>query len=316
MDAGESLDREVIVERAEALRSWLGGLSLPGRTMGALNRELAGIIDNDPGGYIDGQRPLAGLTVAEFVAELGRPGAGAVGSVRSVGETAIRDLRAAVASPEGEAADGAPDATPEAWQEYTGGADEAQAPPVEVRNGAAKPRRPRARKAAPDAEPASATSANGVVGPGQIALAAELSNGASHDAPAADALAVLTAPKRRGRPPRQAAEAVAPAVVAEEAPAPKRRGRPPRQAAAEAAPAAVAEEAPAPKRRGRPPRQTFAPIAALAPVPAQPAAVAPAAVADPTLEQLARLWPSLHPQARRAVMLYTSTLLAEAPYFE
>lgn len=239
MDAGESLDREVVVERAEALRSWLAGLSLPGRTMGALNRELAGIIENDPGGYIDGRRPLAGLTVAEFVAELGRPGAGVVGSVRSVGETAIRDLRAAV-SP------GGPDAPPPGWQEYTGGADEA-APP-ESHNGAAKPRRPRARKPAPDAAPETGSLA------ATEQVAAELSNGVSPEAPAV------------------------------------------------------------PKRRGRPPRQALAPLAALAPVPAQPVAVAPAAPTDPTLEQLARLWPSLHPQARRAVVLYTSTLLAEAPY--
>ena len=37
---------------------------------------------------------------------------------------------------------------------------------------------------------------------------------------------------------------------------------------------------------------------------------APAA-ADPALGQLVRLWPTLHPQARRAVVLYASELLAE-----
>ncbi|NTU85181.1 MAG: hypothetical protein HGA45_38460 [Chloroflexales bacterium] len=41
---------------------------------------------------------------------------------------------------------------------------------------------------------------------------------------------------------------------------------------------------------------------------------APTRRADPALDQLVQIWPSLHPHARRAIVIYASTLLAEADY--
>lgn len=90
---------------------------------------------------------------------------------------------------------------------------------------------------------------------------------------------------------------------------------------------AVAAEpvvAEAPKRRGRP-RRTEAPVQPVVSSPATKAAPAPIAavenkgalkvsVADPVLAHVIQLWPSLHPQARRAVVIYASDLLAEARY--
>jgi hypothetical protein len=48
----------------------------------------------------------------------------------------------------------------------------------------------------------------------------------------------------------------------------------------------------------------------------EPGIAAPAACErdDPMLSQIARLWPSLHPHARRALVMYASTLWAEAAY--
>jgi hypothetical protein len=42
-----------------------------------------------------------------------------------------------------------------------------------------------------------------------------------------------------------------------------------------------------------------------------PAEPTPGEGDDQMLGQIARLWPALHPQARRAVVLYTSALWAE-----
>jgi hypothetical protein len=92
----EDLDRELIVERAEAVRFWLLGLGLSSRATSAIQQELGGIIDNDPGGYINGARPLAGLTVDDFIAELHKPNAGLVSKVRGVGTGILADLRAKV----------------------------------------------------------------------------------------------------------------------------------------------------------------------------------------------------------------------------
>jgi hypothetical protein len=213
MEVVEALDREVIVERAEALRSQFAGLRLSGRASGALERELQGIITNDPGNYIDGQRPLAGLTLEALISELHSPAAGAVGRVQGVGSAVITELRAAM--PTEQAAQAAPTLEASA-EDAAAPADEAQA-------------------AAPEAS---------------------------------------EAPRRRGRP--------------------KGSKNKPRSPVVEAAP--VAEAAPAP---------VVAPVAEAEPAPV--AAPAP----DAALAQLMRLWPELHPHARRALVLYAGTLLAE-----
>jgi hypothetical protein len=259
MDAGEALDQELIAERAEALRAWLAALPLP-RPIGPLERELAAILANDPGGYIDGQRPLAGLTVERFVAELAAPGAGAVGRVRGIGPGDLDELREALGAPAG--------ATP------------ADAPP-------APPTPPAAPFAPTDAAPADA------------APAAPAAPFAPTDAAPADAApAAPTAP-------------FAPTPPAPTPPTPRPRGRP-RRADAPPAPEGAPAQAPAPRPRGRP-RRADAPPAPAAPE-TPPAPAPPAADEDSALRQLRQLWPALHPHARRAVVLYASTLLAEAPH--
>lgn len=97
MDMTEAMDREVVVERAETVRLWLLGLNLSGRAADPLQRELGAIIDDDPGGYINGQRPLAGMSVADFIAELDRPGGGVVGRVKRINEAVLQELRTAIA---------------------------------------------------------------------------------------------------------------------------------------------------------------------------------------------------------------------------
>lgn len=280
MDVSEDLDREVIIERAEALRAWLAGFGFSGRTATALERELQGIIANDPGGYIHGQRPLAGYTVAEFVAALHSRNGGAVGQVKSVGDAVLKELRAAIP----------PDAAsvPEPEPEPV-----APVPAAEV-------------VAAPDAEPV-------VEAPAQKRRGRPKGSTSARKNGAASAGKNGTAPAPETQAPA-APEAEAPAPVAE--------------AVAEAPAAPVAEavaDAPAPKRRGRPKGSTSArksvapptgkPAASSAPAPTAPVGAAPAAPpagGDSALGQLVRLWPGLHPQARRAVVLYASELLAEA----
>jgi hypothetical protein len=207
MEVVEALDREVIVERAEALRIWLAGLGLSGRASGALERELQGITTNDPGNYIDGQRPLAGMTIEAMIGELHSPGAGAVGRVQGVGSAVITELRTAIPA-------------------------EQAAPMLD----------------APAAEAAPA-------GEGQTA-----------DPQASDA------PRRRGRP--------------------KGSKNKPRSPVA----APLAELVPVAKA---------VPVAEVAPV------TEAAPPSDAALAQLMRLWPELHPHARRALVLYAGTLLAE-----
>lgn len=221
MEVVEALDREVIVERAEVLRSQFAGLGLSGRASGALERELQGIITNDPGNYIDGQRPLAGVTLEALISELHSPGAGAVGRVQGVGSAVITELRAAM--------------------------------PTE------------------QAAPASPT----------LEVSEAFAEEDEEDAPADEAPAAAEAgeaPRRRGRP--------------------KGSKNKPRSPVAEAAPVVDA-----------PPAPVAAPVAEAAPTPV----VAPvaAAVPDAALAQLMRLWPELHPHARRALVLYAGTLLAE-----
>jgi hypothetical protein len=311
MDTNEALDREVIIERAEAVRSWLAGIALSNRATGALDRELAGIIADDPGGYINGRRPLAGLTIDDLIAELNLPNAGAVGQVRGVGDRIIADLRAAIA-PDGELGAATATAVLPPAQETAEAAlgngvvpDEgalaaqaaAEAPQAAAMPDAPQPaRRGRPRRKAP-AEPeiiaAQAQPAATAAPPTLLTPEADARNG---QPPAADQQAsgpqgtdlVTTAPAetvqrpRRGRPRK--VDMPAPAV-APPAAAPISRALAPR----------LAEAAPQPLQ-----------------VVAQPAPTLPLATADdPTLEQITRLWPTLHPQARRAVVLYVSMLLVE-----
>lgn len=226
MEAIEALDREVIIERAEAVRGWLGTLELSGRASGALERELGGIIADDPGDYIDGQRPLAGLTIDDFISELHSPGAGAVGRVQRVGSGVITELRAAIAAVTVDAPPAAP----------------------------AAPRQRRRRAPVP-------------------ATLIDV------DLPLAEAPEEVVAPA----PPPEA---------------PRRRGRP---------------KGSPNKPRVAPSQEQAPPVMAAAlPIskPAPRSEPAPAAT-DAALAQLLRLWPTLHPHARRAMVLYASTLIAE-----
>lgn len=261
MDVSESIDREVIVERAETVRDWLAGLSLSSRALGALQRELNGIIANDPGGYINGHRPLAGLTVNDVIAEVHSRNGGAVGRVKSVGDSVLAELRAAI-QPEG-----ALSAEPEA--SAAAAAPEAQAEPT-----------PAAADATPEEpEPAAA------VPPAELGEPAPASADATpEDEPGAAPAAVVAAPLEQAAPEG----------------APRRRGRPKGSKSTRPRAAPPATQAPRPE-------------------PAAPLAVAPEPVPavagdDPVLSQLTQLWPALHPQARRAIVLYAGTLLIEGAY--
>ena len=293
MDSNETLDRELIVERAEALRGWLAGFGLSGRAASAFERELEGIIANDPGAYINGQRPLAGLTVDDFVGELHRRNAGAVGRVKSVGDSILKELRAAIPPDTAVAAPARPPAEAPAGEA-------AAADPAPAKRRAGRPRgaSSRARNGATD-----------VPAPAEAPAEAPTA-----EAPAAEAPA---APRRRGRPKGSTAAA--------------RNGAAPSSATAgDAEPTAVAETAAPPaaeataseepprRRRGRPRRDAAQQLAgaerARPAAPARPAPAAPEAqsAGDVAFDQLARLWPALHPHGRRAVVLYASELLAEA----
>lgn len=260
MDVTATLDREVIIERAEAVRFWLLGFTLSNRATGAIQRELGAIIADDPGANRNGQRPLAGLTVADFVAELHSLNGGAIGRVKSVGDAVLRELRAAI--------------------------------PADIKLAPVTPE--------PKTPPPAVSVPQAMIAP------------AAPEAP--------PAPKRRGRPKgstraaRLAAEAPqrAPAAAPPGAAEPKRRpGRPPRAKApapnllALRTPAAGSNPGAASPLRAAPP-----PVATPAPTVAAP----PVSEADPALHQLVGLWPSLHPHARRAILLYTSTLLAETSH--
>jgi hypothetical protein len=278
MDVTDALDREVIIERAEAVRFWLLGFGLSNRATGAIQRELGAIIADDPGGYINGQRPLAGLTIADFINELHNPNGGAVGQVKSVGDAVLKELRAAipadtsVASPAPSAVVEPPQAEPEAPQ-------------------AAAPAEPRRR-----GRPKGSTKAakNGVAPPQASPVRSEeLSAAPIGDMPqAVEPVAVepvaAEAPRRRGRPRRS--EAFTPIQATARATNGTKPAASPIQAAQ--APAAT--------------RAVTAPVLARA--------TATASEADPSFDQLIRLWPSLHPHARRAVVLYAGDLLVEAPY--
>lgn len=235
MDSNEALDRELIVERAEALRAWLRDLSLSELTAEALERELLGILANDPGGYINGQRPLAGLTIADFVADLRRPGGGAVARVRNLGAEALAELRAALDD----------DAPPPRM-----------APPL------------LASDSAPIPPPAERTRYN----------------------PSSNGRLVESAGSSDALPPDAGERAEHEALSAG-------AGAP----ADEDVPAALEPQLGEPEQPQ---------ASAALPPPAVPTGLA--AVDDAALRQLLQLWPALHPQARRAVVLYTSTLLVES----
>lgn len=110
--------------------------------------------------------------------------------------------------------------------------------------------------------------------------------------------------KRRGRPPgsktRRSDEengAGAIPVQAQEPPARKRRASR-RTADVTSAPSITGAE------------EVLAPIASLSPV-AVATTPATALPDDPSFRQLVRLWPELHPQARRALVLFAATLHVE-----
>jgi hypothetical protein len=243
MDVIEALDREVIVERAEEVRFWLLGLHLSSQATSAIQRELGAIIDNDPGTYINGQRPLAGLTVAEFIAELHRPNGGAVGRVKKVGYAALNELRARI--PEGTGLDYA---QPEPEPEYT--APELDAPEV------------------PALEAAT---------PSRVAPATE--------APQAEGTSEVQ-PARRG-PGR---------------PKGSTKTKQNDIAAFQATDTAIAVQPSAPELPPAPAEVRITPVAHDGD--------------DPMLKQIARLWPALHPHARRAVVMYVSALWAETATHE
>ena len=290
MDVNDALDRELIVERAEALRSWLAGLSLSIRILGPIERELAGILANDPGGYINGQRPLAGVTIEHFIAELHSRNAGVIGEVKRVGNTVIAELRAAIpADTEVSQAEVVAVPVPEVVA--------VPVPEVVVAPVALQPDDAVAQIEAPEAPRRRGRPKGSTKAARQAAALAQTVSAPSAEPPVSTAVSVEAPPS---------------AVVAPE-PA-RRRGRPPRIKSPEEAAAAPTQ----PARRGRPARTTpvrasgSTPNRATPTVPPQPAAPTPSArPSDAALEQLIRLWPSLHPHARRAVVLYASDLLIE-----
>ncbi|MEI6181066.1 MAG: hypothetical protein WCP31_09950 [Chloroflexales bacterium] len=277
MDVNDALDRELIVERAEALRSWLAGLSLSTRILGPIERELAGILANDPGGYINGQRPLAGVTIEQFIAELHSRNAGVIGEVKRVGNTVIAELRVAIPA-DTEVGQAEVVAVP---------APEVVAVPAPV---ALQPDEAVAQTEEPAAPRRRGRPKGSTKAARQAAALAQTVSAPSVEPPVSTAVTAAEPPS------------------AEVAPEPaRRRGRPPRVKSPDEA------NATQPARRGRLARTTPARANGATPtVPPQPAAPAPSArPSDSALEQLIRLWPSLHPHARRAVVLYASDLLIE-----
>ncbi|RRR65868.1 MAG: hypothetical protein EI684_21895 [Candidatus Viridilinea halotolerans] len=197
MTSSTTLERSMVVERAEAMRQWLCDLGLSKRALSALERELAHMIMHDADNYGNENSPLLGLTAEQFIEELHSPEGGAVGRVARVGQTTLAELRALLPAND----------TPSAEESPAGSDTEEGAEP---------------------------------------------------------------AVRRRGRPKGS-----------------KNRLRP-----VEASADNASQELPAP---------------------AEPevAIPAPTTSADPALRHLHKLWPDLHPHARRAVLLYASMLLAE-----
>ncbi len=344
MDSIEAMDREVIIERAEAVRFWLLGLKLSTRAMSAIQRELGAIIADDPGGYINGQRPLAGLTIAAFSAELYRPNGGAVGRVKSVGEVVLSELRAAIpATTTSAPRPPAPPPTP-----ALSAPEIVAAPPTPALSApeivAAPPTPALSVPEIVAAPPTPALSVPEIVAaPPTPALSVPEIVAAPVESPAQ---ADVEPPVRRGPGRPKGSTKAAQNGTADVEPLVRRGpGRPKGSAKAAqngtadaqtalAAPVS-AELSPAVEkpRRGRP-RRVDAPPAAnidapkilaahtvvsimpeareLAPTPAEFHSVQAAHESDdPMLSQIVRLWPALHPHARRAVVMYASALWAE-----
>lgn len=291
-------DRDVTVERAEALQAWLAGFPLSGRAKGALQRELEAIIADGP----SGDHPLAGLTIAEFITTLHLPNGGDVGRVKSVGEGVLKELRAAIPVD-------------------TRAPRKARKP---AKAGDTAETRPRRRRASEEPAPNGTAPTHGTEPVEETASAPEpvVAPEVAAEAPQVEALVVEVvqveaqpAPRRRGRPKKAAQSS---ADAAQQAPAPAQK---PTEALAEAVAAepVVTQEAAQKRRPGRPrraealetPGQAALKAAPVMPVePVVGGAIAPVSEIDPVLAHIIRLWPSFHLQARRAIVYYASDLLA------
>jgi hypothetical protein len=291
MDITEALDREVIIERAEAVRFWLLGLHLSSRATGAIQRELGAIIDNDPGTYINGQRPLAGLTVADFIAELHHANGGAVGRVKSIGQAALNELRAKIP-----ANAGTPQEEPE--PDYTlPELDTSQAVAPNTEGSEAVP-----LVAAPiDATETSQAEAQPARRRGRPKGSKKTEqNGAA---------VFYAAPELAEASPEQPTAAVADEVLREPK---RRRGRPRREARPESNVQIV--DTPGLNDDATLVEGVQESVAGAVPSAAGEDQATATNTADQPLNQLVRLWSGLHPHARRAVVMYVSTLWAEDAY--
>lgn len=336
MEGNEGLDREVIIERAEAVRFWLLGLNLSNRATGAIQRELGAIIANDPGEYINGQRPLAGLSVDGFIEELHSPNGGAVGRVQRVGASALNELRAAIPAatgvkrPQAKPAPTAPEPEAPELEAPELEAPEPEAPELET---------PELETPEPET-PEPETPELETPEPADIVTEAAMAETPEPtDMPNTESGAPEAQPaRRRGRPKgstnkkkaalngvavpqpqsslagAQALASLPPTDLSATEEPKRRRGRPRREDTRPAVSATISAtllEVSAPpvnssSAEASAPPKTHEPI--FAGTPAAP--VAPERD-DLMLKQLTRLWRSLHPHARRAVVMYASTLWAE-----
>jgi hypothetical protein len=275
MSLTKAFDRETMIEHAEAVRFWLLGFELSRRTSGAIQRELGAIIAGETGTNRRGRHPLAGLTIADFIAELHSPYGGAVGRVKGISETALKELKTAIPAHTKSPApaityDSAIVALPQATVAPPQAAISLPQP-VD-----ATPPRPRGRpKGSSKAQPKSTSAPAGVTGSPRTPEAVPTSTTEIAD--------TARTQRRRERSRRTAAPKVAQDAI----------GTPTRNGTTQAATGTT--PTPAPKAQESQPAMQTTP-------------------ADTALEQLKRLWPSLHPHARRALVLYTSTLVAEAAY--
>lgn len=311
MDVTEAMDRELIIERAEEVRLWLLGLKLSNRAHAPLQRELGAIIADDPGSYINGQRPLAGLTVATFITEIHRPNGGAVGKVKRMSDSVLQELRSAIPAVR------VPERVVTEVMSLADSHVHAETPDQRI---------------TPTPPVTDSAGTNGT-------LPAENTNGVVPQ-PTDD----LVAPA----PAVEAAPLEAP--IAESQPVRRPRGRPkrvvtPDQNEAKASPPTPPSVALLDARSGteKPKRPRGRPRRVVVPDPVEEVAVPvndnvatvnsshqpdeqplpfsdniPLPIAheydDPMLNQIRRLWPALHPHARRAVVMYVSELWSEASY--
>lgn len=290
--------RTKAAKQAQTLLVWLESLNLPTRVINALRRDLevvTGEREDEDGGV------LAGFDQARFTEELYQKRGGQVGRVPSVAASAVEALRAAIPAPVS-----ADEQNAEQPARGVEAAAEAAPERVETPEEATAPEEIDAATDAPGAQEEVVVD----VSAEPVVEAAEPSAGAAPVAVTAQA-DTSPDPKRRGRPPRAAADLVTagePAAVLA-APA-KRRGRPRRDEVASEAPAELpprtrrarvtAARDPAPQAPAAPPAETPAPALN---VPAAPSA------ADPSFDVLLRLWRELHPHGQRAAMHFMADLL-------